>query len=242
MPRFLLSEHNENDGAIRGEESHHIAKVHRYKVGDALDVIGSARIFSATITEITPDAVFVKLNKELPSVEPGLEVTLYQGLLKGEKQELIIQKAVELGVKRIVPVVCTRSIVNLDAKKAMERTTRWQRIAQEASKQSGRASVPIVDKPVPLSYALHSDSAELKLMAYEGSRTSLKSILQSSINVRTVSLLIGPEGGFDTREVALAKEANYSIVSLGPRILRAETAPLALLSIVMYELGDMGGL
>lgn len=241
MPRFMLSTLSEGWGELTGDEARHVVKVHRYRVNDVIEVVGDSRVFRGVISELQEDSVTVKIEAELPSSEPQLDVTLYQGLVKGDKLELIIQKAVELGVNRIVPVICRRSIVTLDDKKARERTIRWQRIAQEASKQSGRARVPTVGQPLLLDDALAQDKSQLKLMAYEGGGIALKACLKKLPTVETASCLIGPEGGFEQVEVEMAKSHNYAIVGLGPRILRAETAPLALLSILMYELGDIGG-
>ena len=242
MPRFLLSSINEGWGELTGEEAHHVVKVHRYRVNDVIEVVGDTKVFRGVISALQEDLVTVKIEVEIPTSEPQLEVTLYQGLVKGDRLELIVQKAVELGVSRIVPVMCKRSIVTLDEKKARERTLRWQRIAQEASKQSGRAKVPLVDQPLTLFDALIRDKSQLRLMAYEGGGASLKTSIRGVSNVQTVSCLIGPEGGFEQGEVDLAKSHSYTVVGLGPRILRAETAPLTLLSILMYELGDIGGL
>lgn len=242
MPRFLLSSLNEGWGELTGEEAHHVVKVHRYRVNDVIEVVGHAKVFRGVISALQEGLVTVKIEDELLTSEPQLEVTLYQGLVKGDKLELIVQKAVELGVSRIVPVICKRSIVTLDEKKARERTLRWQRIAQEASKQSGRAKVPLIDQPSTLGDALTQDKSQLKLMAYEGGGAPLKTSIRELSNIQTVSCLIGPEGGFEQGEVDLAQSHGYIIVGLGPRILRAETAPLALLSILMYELGDIGGL
>ena len=241
VPRFLLANLKDGWGELTGEEAHHVVKVHRYRINDVIEVVGNARVFRGVISELQEGSVTVRIQAELPSSEPQLEVTLYQGLVKGDKLELIIQKAVELGVNRIVPVICRRSIVTLDEKKARERTVRWQRIAQEASKQSGRAKVPLIGQPLPLVDALTQDRSQLRMMAYEGGGTSLKACLDGHSAVQTVSCLIGPEGGFEQSEVDMAKSHRYTIVGLGPRILRAETAPLALLSILMYELGDIGG-
>ncbi|KAF0198136.1 MAG: hypothetical protein FD169_199 [Bacillota bacterium] len=242
MPRFLLSSLKDGWGELTGEEAHHVVKVHRYRVNDVIEVVGDAKLFRGVISRLQEGSVTVRIEATLPSSEPQLEVTLYQGIVKGDKLELIIQKAVELGVSRIVPVMCRRSVVTLDQKKARERTVRWQRIAQEASKQSGRAKVPLVDQPLPIVDALTQDQSQLRLMAYEGGGTSLKACFKGLSAIQTVSCLIGPEGGFEQVEVDMAKSHSYIIVGLGPRILRAETAPLTLLSILMYELGDTGDL
>ncbi|MDP3487579.1 MAG: RsmE family RNA methyltransferase, partial [Bacillota bacterium] len=187
MPRFLLSSLKEGWGQLTGEEAHHVVKVQRYRINDMIEVVGDARVFRGVISELQEGLVTVKIEAELRSSEPQLDVTLYQGVVKGDKLELIIQKAVELGVSRIVPVMCRRTIVVLDEKKARERTARWQRIAQEASKQSGRAKVPLIDQPLSLVEALTQDVSQLRVMAYEGGGTTLKACFSRLPLIQTAS-------------------------------------------------------
>lgn len=242
MPRFLLSSCDLKRGEICGAEAHHIAKVHRHQVGDTIEVTGEGRVFRAVINTIDVERIELDLLDELSSAEPSVHVTLYQGLVKGDKLEVIVQKATELGVMRVTPVVCERSVVQWDSKKGQEKTARLQRIALEASKQCGRSQVPVISEPQPLSIALMQDKSDLRLMAYEGGGEALKTVLGDQLPERAIACLIGPEGGFSTAEVKAARLAGFKVIGLGPRMLRAETAPLALLSILMYELGDMGGI
>ena len=239
MPRFFLAD----SGVIAGKEAHHLSAVHRHTVGDVIEVVSLGRVFRAVITGISADEVNVKLTDELPSPEAALGVTLLQGIPKGDKLELIIQKAVELGVRQVVPVTCSRSIATIPAAKAAARVARWQTIAAEAAKQSGRALVPKISQPRDFSAAVAETTASLKIVAYEAGGSSLQAVLRSAsvgARVESVACLVGPEGGLSPDEVDTARACGFIPVTLGPRILRTETAALALLCIVMYELGDMG--
>lgn len=174
--------------------------------------------------------------------ESPVRVTLFQGLPKQDKLEFIIQKAVELGAVRIVPVECDRSVARIrDDKDAAKKTERWNRIAYEAAKQSKRSGVPEVLAPVKLK-ALPELVAEgsLKLLAYEGE--ALKPLVNHLAgHPSEVAVMIGPEGGLTEKEIQTLTAMGFITVGLGPRILRTETAGLALISIVQYVLGDMGG-
>jgi len=217
-----------------------VLRVHRHKVGDTIAVADGSALFSAKISAVDSGEVWLDLGEALPSTEPPLRVTLYQGLLKGDLFDYTIVKAVELGVHSIVPLECERAVVRLTPVKAEERLVRWQRLATEAAKQCGRAFVPTVYLPKPLPEALQGEQASLKLLAYEGGGQPLKQVLGQGGIYTHVSCVIGTEGGFSPNEVATAKNNGFLPVTLGPRILRAETAPVALLSIIMYELGDLG--
>lgn len=240
MPRFVFSATEIGKGKITGDEAHHVLRVHRHKVGDVIVVADGSSLFSARISAVDSGEVWLDLGETLPNPEPPLRVTLYQGLLKGDLFDYTIVKAVELGVHSIVPLECERAVVRLTSSKAQERVVRWQRLAAEAAKQCGRAFVPTVYLPKPLPEALQEDQASLKLVAYEGGGQSLKQALGRAVIYTHVACAIGTEGGFSAEEITIARHHGFLPVTLGPRILRAETAPLALLSIIMYELGDLG--
>jgi 16S rRNA (uracil1498-N3)-methyltransferase len=239
MPRFMLAELSGTRGVILGEDARHLARVHRSRVGDALEVTHQGRAFRALIVTLASGHVEVDLINELPDPEPPVHVELFLGLIKADKFELAIQKAVEIGVSAVQPVHCTRSITplqNIEGKR-----DRWQRIAQEASKQCGRTLIPEVREPDYLSRSLRGSQAALRLVAYEGGGMDLTTALNQCGKVESVALLIGPEGGFTEGEISLAREQGFLPVTLGPRILRAETAALVLLTSVLYHLADIGG-
>ncbi len=158
--------------------------------------------------------------------------------------ELIIQKSTELGVSLVVPVICERTVVKLDERKAGDRLARWQKVAEEAAKQSRRTYIPEVTMPVTLKTALSQLTAGvLAILPWEEEPAAgIGQVLRSGRgNSRDVAVFIGPEGGFSGEEVSLAISKGVSVVSLGPRIMRTETAGIAAVALVLYELGDLGG-
>jgi len=244
VPRFFLSTRTGASGVIADKEAHHLIAVHRHSLGDVIEVAHLGQVFRAEIVAADTRAVTVRLTEQLVSPEAKLKVTLLQGFPKGDKIELIIQKAVELGVARVVPMACSRSVANVPAGKVAARVERWQTIAAEAAKQSGRAVVPEISQPVEFTGAIGEVQASLKLVAYEVAGSGLKEVLRragESQSLDSIACLVGPEGGLSRDEVEAAEAAGFVPVTLGPRILRTETAALTLVSAVMYELGDVGG-
>jgi len=210
---------------------------------------GNGREFTARIREITNKQVVCEITGEMEiPTEAPIEVTLYQGLPKGDKMDLVIQKSTELGVARIVPVICERTVVKLDEKKAETRLARWQRIAEEAAKQSRRTIIPAVSRQVTFDAALEEVSGTtLAVMPWEEeSALGIKHVLTSYSRRKArdksdIAVFIGPEGGFSAEEADMARSKGVLPVSLGPRIMRTETAGLAAITMIMYELGDLGG-
>ncbi|MBQ5841196.1 MAG: 16S rRNA (uracil(1498)-N(3))-methyltransferase [Clostridia bacterium] len=241
MPRFFV-EHPLTVGElvqIDGEDARHIGGALRMTVGESLtlcDGIGSD--YACTITAIDRHTVTAAVESATPSVaEPTLAVTLYMGLPKADKLEFIIQKAVELGVTAIVPVVTARSIARWDAKDGAKKLTRWNRIAAEAAGQSGRGIRPRVEEPLTFKQALARLSEENTLLCYEGGGSPIGELCTPADTA--LSLVVGPEGGFDLAEVEAVQAAGGRIATLGPRILRCETAPLAALTVLMEKSGNM---
>lgn len=240
---------------VSQEEVHHALRVLRLSEGDRIELTDAdgvefiAEIKTALLNQ-TADSVMEVLCLEKIDIrrESPAEVTLFQGLPKHDKLEFIIQKAVELGAVKIVPVECERSVARIrDAKDAAKKTERWNRIAHEAAKQSKRAVEPEVSEPVKLKGIRELISQNgLNLLAYEGA--ALKPLMAHLEEARRnddlpqpVAIMIGPEGGLTEKEVHELSEMGFTTIGLGPRILRTETAGLALLSIIQYVLGDMGG-
>lgn len=248
MRRFFVSEEL-NAGkqySITGQDAAHIGKVLRMQPGETIllvDCLGNA--WQSRLIALSPQKVEVVAEDcREDSSEPPLKVILVQGLPKGDKFDLIIEKSAELGVSVIIPVRTRRTVVNLASAKAEKRLERWQRIAEEAAKQSGRAFVPRVE-PLGDFARVVSDlpSHGLALIPWEGEKQrSLKEVIAQGKEPKDpITVLIGPEGGWDEEEVRLAQKRGAIPVSLGPRILRTETAGLAVLAILMYQLGDLGG-
>lgn len=244
MPRFFTSAVQFDEAAsvgsavIDGEDGRHIARSLRMHTGDALTLSdGAGTDYTGEIESITGDTVMVRLTDKFKSrSEPALRVTLYPGMPKADKLELITQKAVELGVTKIVPVLTSRSVSRPDAKSVSKKQERLQRIALEAAKQSGRGIIPEIGKMTDLESALKTAPGK-KILFYEGGGEALGALV--SPDEAEVSVFIGPEGGFDAAEVQLAKQYGATPATLGPRILRTETAPLAALSVLMYITGNM---
>lgn len=248
MARFFVSEKSILDDGlvITGPDVKHISRVLRLKPGDVVTIAtGNGREFDAVIKVITGKEVVCDIiDEKTVSTEPPVRVILYQGLPKGEKMELVIQKSCELGVSRIVPVICERTVVKLDGKKAEDRRERWQRVAEEAAKQSRRTNIPEVALPVPFALALEQMAPEdFALMPWEEENAVGISPLLKGYKGKNsaIAVFIGPEGGFTQEEAALARSRGIRPVSLGPRILRTETAGIAAVAIILYELGDLGG-
>ena len=258
MSRFFVSRDSvdldNHRITITGEDVKHIRNVLRCMPGDALELSdGSGMDYDVAIESIEKDSILTKIVNERPNkTEPPVNITLFQGIPKADKMEYIIQKCVELGVVKIVPVMTARTVVRVEnARDAASKTARWKRIALEAAKQCDRGAVPQVEEPVRLEMALKmAESCDLRLLPYEEeTEVNLRKHLQDykesntgeSGRISNIALFIGPEGGFTTDEVQKSVKSGFKSVTLGPRILRTETAGVAVIAIMMYELGDMAG-
>ena len=229
---------------ISGGDFNHIKNVLRMKPGDELSIFNGVdgKEYRCGIDSFTEDEVLCSLRfiKE-DGMELPARVTLFQGLPKGDKMELIVQKTVELGIARIVPVTTKRSVVKLDEKKALARTARWQSIAEAAAKQSRRGIVPAVEKACSLKEALEQAAdMDVKLMPYELSvgMARTRQLIEAVRPGQKIAVFIGPEGGFEEEEVKLAQAAGFVPITLGKRILRTETAGLTVMSWLMYRLEE----
>ena len=244
MHRFFIPQPFAEEMQIIGADAHHISNVLRMRVGQHIQIVSSDRVTALMeIKALTTDAAFVRLVKRIEQVnEPSVRIILAQGLAKGEKMDFIIQKAVEVGVNTIVPVAMEYSVVKLDKNKAEKKVERWQKIAEEAAKQSKRDIVPEVTSVMDLDEVLHSFAGSAKLMAYEGeTKSGLKKVLSAIQNREEILLIIGPEGGIAEKELKAAELAGAQTFSLGNRILRTETAGLVSATAILYETGDFGG-
>jgi 16S rRNA (uracil1498-N3)-methyltransferase len=233
-----------DSAVIGGQLCRHIATVLRLKSGDRIRLAdGAGHEALATITLVTAEGIHVELEPLVmtPGSTPRPLVTLYQGLPKGEKLDLILQKCTELGVARIVPFMATRSVTRLEGEKREKRLARWEKIALEAARQSGRETVPQIAFGADLKEALARDDSDLRLLLWEDEREQgLRQLLDGAPLPESIGIIIGPEGGLTAAEAALAREAGYQPVTLGRRILRTETAGLAVVAILQYLFGDLG--
>lgn len=220
---------------ITDKEYKHLTKVMRKKLGDIISV----NEYKTEIIEITEDKVTCKIIEKNVKQEYKLNITLFQGLPKSDKLEYIIQKTVEIGIDKIIPVITQNTVVKLDDKKINSKLERWNKIAYEASKQCGRTNIPEIKEPMNLrNIASEIEEYDLVLLAYENAEIHLKHVLANSNkeNIKSMAIIVGPEGGFAETEVnMLLEKENVKSISLGKNILRTETAPLVLLSNILYE-------
>jgi len=243
MPRFFVKpDQIQNEWVIiTGNDVNHMKNVLRMSPGDTLSVSdGAGTDYFCIIEAMDKDEVRLHIENSWESYkELKSRLYLFQGLPKGDKLELIIQKAVELGVYEIIPMITRRTIVKLDDSKLTKKLNRWQNIAESAAKQSGRGIIPKIKKPMDFTEALsYSHSLECNLIPYEraeGVEASRK-LIKSAANKGCIGIFIGPEGGFDAAEIELAIKAGIEPMTLGRRILRTETAGLAVLSVLMFQL------
>ena len=247
MPRFFTENIDQNSGSITGEDAKHIARVLRMKNGQPLTVCDTKGYdYACTIEGITDEQIDLKVLSRSPSVtEPNVSVHLYQAMPKADKLELIIQKAVELGVNSITPVMTRRCVSRPDAKSMKKKLERYNRIAVEAAKQCGRGVLPDVALPLANFGAVCRTFAQydLVLFCYECGGAPLRQLLADAKPADgqrlKIALITGAEGGFAVEEAEMAANAGVKTVGLGPRILRCETAPLAVLSAVMTLTGNL---
>ena len=244
MHRFFVEESamGEDSITITGGDVNHIKNVLRMSVGDKICVINGQnnKEYYCEITAVGNDAVDTRICEIRESdQELGNEIVLFQGLPKSDKMELIIQKAVELGVHTIVPVSTDRTVVKLDAKKETNKRKRWMSISESAAKQSGRLRIPEVTPVVSYREALEmAKKMDVRLIPYELAEGMEKTReLMSSIQPgQSVAVFIGPEGGFESSEIEKAMEIGAWPITLGKRILRTETAGLVTLAMLVYNL------
>lgn len=226
---------------IHGTDVNHMKNVLRMKPGELMEISDGtgARYLCELKTFEAEQALLQIIDVWKDDVELASKIYLFQGLPKGDKMELIVQKAVELGVYEIIPTVTKRSVVRLDEKKAGKKVQRWNAIAESAAKQAGRGMIPQVRDVMTLPGALaYARSLDVRLIPYEkaeGMETSRR-VISGIRTGQSVGVFIGPEGGFETEEVEQAAAVGVESISLGRRILRTETAGIAVLSILMYHL------
>jgi 16S rRNA (uracil1498-N3)-methyltransferase len=238
MPRFFTETINETKGTISGDDAKHIAKVLRMHAGEKLVACDCQGFdYDCVIDSLTDKEVELSVERKyLSETEPSVRVTLYQAMPKSDKMELIIQKAVELGVSEIIPVEMKRCIVRLEPKKADSKIARWQAIAESAAKQSKCTKIATV-KPVlsftgAMEYAKNLDMLILPYENKDGMKATLDALKQIKSGQK-IGIMIGPEGGFEDSEIEIAGAMNAKIISLGKRILRTETAAITAMSMLM---------
>lgn len=249
MRRIFIKDILRASLTITGPDAHHLGRVMRSRVGDHIVVADDVgKVGEYELVGFTESSVELQLVNYIEErTESPIEIVLAQCLPKGDKLEFITQKATELGVNSIVPLVSDNCVVKYDAKKAAARVAKWQKIANEAGKQCGRSLLPEVAEIMPLASWLREIKEEQTAdtaicMCYENEeQQGIKEFLRSEAACHKFIVIVGPEGGFSLAEAALARELGIASVSLGTRILRAETAAISAVTIVQYENGDLGG-
>ena len=249
MHRFFVPQ-DQIDGknvTLTGDVAHQLARVLRARPGEEIVVLdGSGWEYLVTLEDISPREVRGRLSERRPSRgEPETKVTLYQGVLRSDRFEFVLQKGTELGVSAFVPVFCERSVSqDTGPEWATGRYARWRKILSEAAEQSNRGRVPALEPHLEFPDACQA-ARGLSLIPWEnedttGLKTALERLDSEVSPTPDVSVFIGPEGGFTEREVERARDRGIVPVSLGARVLRAETAAIATATVIMYELGELG--
>lgn len=245
MYRFFIKEEQIQDGMIKiiGSDVNHIKNVLRMKTGDKVYLSNGLDLeYECSLYEWEDDEIFAKIiDVHGTETELPVNITLYQGLPKGDKMEMIIQKAVELGASRIVPVAMKRCVVKLDAKKAAKKVGRWNTIALSAAKQAKRGIIPEVSKVMTFKEVLEeAKDIEWMLVPYEEAKgmQEAKKLINEAKGKKSIGIMIGPEGGFEKEEIEELKAIGAKTMSLGKRILRTETAGMTVLSILMFTIEE----
>lgn len=248
MHKFFVSKDNfeEESVIIEGDDVKHIYKVLRLNEGDKICINNcDGEEFLGEIEYINKKEVKVLILEKLAvNNESEIEVVLYQGLPKSSKMDLIVQKTTELGIRAVTPIITKRVVVKSELKE-FKKLDRWNRIALEACKQSKRSLIPSINSPIDFDDLINElEEMDLVVVPYENQKGyGIKKLFNNvdKNKFRKVAIIIGPEGGFEDEEIEMLKKIGAEIVTLGPRILRTETAGFTCLSLIMYELGDVGG-
>ncbi|THB81392.1 MAG: 16S rRNA (uracil(1498)-N(3))-methyltransferase [Desulfobacteraceae bacterium] len=243
MPKFLVEHIDSNRAVIKGQDARHICRVLRLDTGDFLDITnGKGDSFKASILSLSPSQVDLRLHeKHLKNFESPIRITLAVGMLKDKKMEELLRQSIELGIFKWQPVYCERSVPVHDEKRIISRLARWETIAREALKQCQRSRLPQVCVPVPLDELFQNSSRyDLKLAFWESQETGeVDSSAQKTPGVERILILIGPEGGFSSNEITTARDHGFEIQTLGPRILRAQTAAISACTLIQNRYGDL---
>ena len=250
MPKFFIETENlkENEEIwLTGSDVNHIKNVLRKKIDDKINICNSdtQKNYECVIKNIEENKIVCKILDEVKSLaESNLNITIFQGLPKSDKMELIIQKSTELGVKTIVPVITKRTVIKLKDKDKQNKIDRWRKIAEVAAKQSGRDIIPTIENIINIADIKFDEFDKIFVLYENEEKISIKDEIEQLKNDNkeelNIGIVIGPEGGFAESEIEqLRLNQNVSVVTLGKRILRTETVALVVSGILMYELGDL---
>lgn len=235
MQRYFVDKNENNNFIIINDDFHHIKNVMRMNDKDNIEVVYNEKLYICSI-EIKEESVIASIIEELNNDYNNIEITIVQGLPKGDKFDFIIQKATELGVTKIIPLNCNRSIVKYDKDKEKKKIDRWQKIAKEASEQSKRITIPVIDKITDINNLKDLDYDIKLLCSVNEKEINIKHHLQNIKYNDKIIIVVGPEGGFTDNEEETLIKYGFKRVSLGENILRTETAPIFIVSVIKYEL------
>jgi 16S rRNA (uracil1498-N3)-methyltransferase len=240
-----LPEKNKTTVSLKGSEARHIKNVLRLKAGDTIRLFdGSGFEYLAVITDLTGGRVELSIKQKSSAVtESPVQLIVAQGYLKQKKMDNLIRPLCELGMTRWIPFFSERSVPRPDKNRLADRTRRWQKIARESFKQCRRSILPQIEVPVSFDEMLaHGQFCDLNIIFWEDETRSLKrsAAADTTLPIKRILVVLGPEGGFTGREIDSAKDAGFTVAGLGPRILRAETASLAVCTLMQYIFGDLG--
>jgi len=247
MRRFFLDREIilSDNPTLTGPDVKHIRTVLRLKPGEEIFLFdGKGSEYRARITASTPKTIILSVLERFPSIsESPVEITIGQGLLKAKKMDRIVRQVTELGIYALIPLLAKRSVPRPRPERWAEKEQRWETIAQESLKQCGRSQMPCLEPPTSFKELVAvSRTHDLKIIFHEGNPGEESNLyLNDPRDVRSVLALIGPEGGFTPNEVQMALEGGFVSVSLGPRILKADTAVVAVCAVLQYAFGDAGG-
>ena len=234
---------NKHSVTLTGDEAKHLREVLRLKVGDDVFVFdGTGKEFRCKVTSARRDVTLLEIDEQVEPARPEspLQLTLAVALLKGEKFDLVVQKATELGVTQILPVTTQHADIRLrDSADAEKRIKRWQRIALEAAKQSGRSMVPNVATPTSFTSLITEEDESVRIMFSERDGSGLNTVVAGDLTAGRCTVLVGSEGGWSDEEIVMARTNGWQIVTLGGRILRAETAAITAMVLMQHQLGDL---
>ena len=252
MPKFFVNDNQikDNKVIIIGEDVNHIKNVLRLGIDDSFQICNKDKgeNYICRISEIENEKISCEiLNKIESNAESNIHINIFQGIPKSDKMDLIIQKCTELGVSKFTPVEMKRCVAKIDDKSKGKKITRWEKIAEVAAKQSGRDIIPKINDIINIKNVCnYIEEYDIVLLAYE--KEKVNTLKNELLNLKNeakeglkIGIIIGPEGGFDEEEVEMLNESGARVVTLGKRILRTETVSFVLASIIMYELGDLGG-
>ncbi len=230
---------------IIGEDVNHIKNVLRFVIGEHIEVCDKSNNINkylVKISDITKDKIECDIVEKIQeSKEPNVSISIFQGLPKADKMDFIVQKCTEIGVVSLTPVEMQRSIVKFSSIDSKKKIDRWQKIAETAAKQSGRDIIPKVNEVINIDeFADICEKFDLVIVAYEDEKNNFLKHELRGFKGKDIAVLVGPEGGITNVEIEILIKTKAKIISLGKRILRTETAPIAISSIILYELGDMG--